>query len=362
MTMTPLADTHTAEPLVSVITIFLDEERFLAEAIESVVAQTYSNWELLLCDDGSTDASAAIAAEWCERYPDRIRCLTHPGRENRGMSATRNLGLAHCRGEYVAFLDGDDVWLREKLERQVAVLRTTPRASAAVTRTLYWHGWTGRDEDVDLDRFSPLVGPANRLVQGAAILRRILRGSVDAICTCSVLIRRDAVMGVGGFEARFRGLFEDQVFFSKLLTDHEVFVMDECLDLYRQHPESCCAVATLDMSGVLAKRTEFLRWLRGWVREHGAPASLRWRIDVELRLHRHPRLVEGRRRARDGFRYTAGCLVGRSFSVARRLLPAALRESLWQRFGGQRREERRLAAASRAAGEDAGHPHQATRS
>src|ERR1700752_2947232 len=94
-------------PLVSAIIIFLNEERFLAEAIGSVIGQSHANWELLLVDDGSTDRSTAIAREHAARMPDRIRYYEHEAHANRGMSAARNLGLDHARGRYIGFLDGD---------------------------------------------------------------------------------------------------------------------------------------------------------------------------------------------------------------------------------------------------------------
>src|SRR5215218_5812117 len=96
-----------SESLVSVIIIFLDAERFIEEAIESVFAQTYDDWELLLVDDGSTDGDTRIALEYAEQNPGRVRYLQHPGHQNRGMSASRNLGIGSARGEYIAFLDAD---------------------------------------------------------------------------------------------------------------------------------------------------------------------------------------------------------------------------------------------------------------
>src|SRR5688572_13258936 len=91
------------KPLVTAITIFLNAERFFEEAIKSVFDQTYDQWELLLVDDGSTDGSTQIARWYAEGFPGKVRLLEHPGHENRGMSASRNLGLEHARGEYVAF-------------------------------------------------------------------------------------------------------------------------------------------------------------------------------------------------------------------------------------------------------------------
>src|SRR5260221_13006285 len=107
-------------PLVSAIIIFLNEERFLAEAVESVLAQSFVDWELLLVDDGSTDGSAALAGSFARKH-HRIRYLRHPDRANHGMSASRNLGLDHARGQFVGFLDADDVWLPNKLSEQLAV-------------------------------------------------------------------------------------------------------------------------------------------------------------------------------------------------------------------------------------------------
>src|SRR5690349_14319499 len=98
-------------PSVSIIVIFLNAVQFIEEAIESVFGQSYDDWELLLVDDGSTDGSAEAAARYAEQWPDKVRYLTHAGRRNRGMSASRNLGIKQARGRYVAFLDADDVWL-----------------------------------------------------------------------------------------------------------------------------------------------------------------------------------------------------------------------------------------------------------
>ena len=84
-------------PKVSVVLIFLNEERFLAEAIDSIRSQTSSDWELLLVDDGSSDRSGEIARECAARAPGRVQCFTHPNGGNRGMSESRNLAIPHPR-------------------------------------------------------------------------------------------------------------------------------------------------------------------------------------------------------------------------------------------------------------------------
>ena len=121
-------------PRVSIVTTFLNPpEGFFREALDSVLAQTFGGWELLLVNDGSGEESGRIADEYAAREP-RIRLLEHENRENRGMGASRNLAFRHARGEYVAFLDADDVWLPAKLGRQIEVLAARPELGIVTTR------------------------------------------------------------------------------------------------------------------------------------------------------------------------------------------------------------------------------------
>ena len=115
-----------AQPLVSVIIAFLNEEKFLKEAVNSVLEQDYANWELLLVDDGSTNNSTAIAKAFAQKFPNRIFYLEHENHANKGVCASRNKGVAAARGELLAFLDADDVWLPGKLTEQVAVFLQYP--------------------------------------------------------------------------------------------------------------------------------------------------------------------------------------------------------------------------------------------
>jgi glycosyltransferase involved in cell wall biosynthesis len=102
-------------PRVSVITPVYNGEKYLDEAIQSVLSQTYEDWELLLIDDGSSDRSVTIAREYTIRHPNKIRYLEHPGHANRGQFSTRILGAEHARASVVAMLDQDDVWDRDYL-------------------------------------------------------------------------------------------------------------------------------------------------------------------------------------------------------------------------------------------------------
>ena len=107
--------------MISVIIPFYNRELYLAEAIESVLNQTYANTELILVDDGSTDKSAEIARS----YPVKYHYQT-----NMGIGAARNTGISLATGDFFAFLDSDDIWTRDKLTKQMAAFETDPNLEA----------------------------------------------------------------------------------------------------------------------------------------------------------------------------------------------------------------------------------------
>ena len=109
------------EDKISIIIPVYNVEKYIAQTVESVRKQTYPEWELLLVDDGSTDGSRRVMEEMLREYPDeRIRILE---KENSGAAKTRNAGLTESRGRYIAYLDADDLWEEEKLEKQLAFMR-----------------------------------------------------------------------------------------------------------------------------------------------------------------------------------------------------------------------------------------------
>jgi teichuronic acid biosynthesis glycosyltransferase TuaG len=114
-----------------VITPAYNASAFIAECIQSVQAQTHSNWELLIVDDKSSDSTREIVESFQSSDP-RVRLI--PNRSNLGVAETRNRAIAEARGQYVTFLDSDDLWLPEKLERQLAFMRTR---GAALSFTAY---------------------------------------------------------------------------------------------------------------------------------------------------------------------------------------------------------------------------------
>jgi glycosyltransferase involved in cell wall biosynthesis len=106
-------------PVISCIVPVFNAERYLRETLDSVMGQTYRPLEIIVADDGSTDATASVVAA----YGDRVRYLLQP---NGGPAAARNLGLRAVSGEFVAFIDQDDLWNPEKLARQMARFQAHP--------------------------------------------------------------------------------------------------------------------------------------------------------------------------------------------------------------------------------------------
>lgn len=277
------------KPLVSTVMIFFNAEKFLAEAIESVFAQTYQNWELLLVDDGSTDGSTKIALRYAEQCPTKVCYLEHNGHRNRGASAARNLGISNAKGEYIAFLDADDVWLPDKLDHQVEILNSQPEAAMLCGATQWWYGWTGNPEDIKRDHIRAISVQADTLFMPPKLLTLFLQNT-NVPCTCSILLRREIIDATGGFEEAFRRVFTDQAFYAKVCLKAPVFVSGDCWDRYRQHPDSCCSVAKRT-KGLHSAELFYLNWLKTYLFAEGIENSELLRALRKRRwLCRHPTL------------------------------------------------------------------------
>jgi len=263
-------------PLVSVVLIFLDEEVFLDEAVQSVLDQTLTDWELILVDDGSTDASTRIARDWATRDP-RICYIDHERHENRGMAASRNLGVANSTAPYLAFMDADDVWIPEKLAEQVDLLDRMPDIAMVNGAMVLWHSW---DPTSALRDTVALTGAVenHRYDPPDAALNIYPLVPVDG-AGVDLMVRRAVFDEVGGFEERFRGMYEDQSFLIKVFLRYSVYISSRPWILYRQHKDSACAATSY--TDYLRIRGDFLDWLRDDVERLGDP-----RVSAALQLAR----------------------------------------------------------------------------
>jgi glycosyltransferase involved in cell wall biosynthesis len=255
--------------LVSVVIPFYNSERFLRETVESVFAQTYSQWELLLVDDGSADASTQIAREYAAKSDGKILYLEHPDHGNRGVASTRNLGAKHGRGEFLAFLDSDDVWLPGKLEHQVHLMSANVEAGLVFGPSEYWYNWGPSLYGAKQNVIEPVIRGGTLYHPPTLLTLSYPIGNAGAPCPSSFLIRRSAFDRVGGFVESFNPetyqLCEDTAFLSKIYLNFPVYVTNKCTDRYRCHPLSIWN-RTKGTSSEVPELRFYFRWLRRYLR------------------------------------------------------------------------------------------------
>jgi glycosyltransferase involved in cell wall biosynthesis len=313
-------------PLVSIIMPFYNTpEEFFHEAIQSVFAQTYSNWELILVDDGSTGPISQLALSWATKYPEKVFYYEQIAHENRGHSAARNLGIRNSKGKYIAFLDADDVWMRQKLEQQVAILEHHPDVGMVYANTKYWFSWTNDPRDARRD-FQPNLGiPPNTIVKPPDLLPLFVNGKAAVPSMNTLLVRGEVIHRCGGFDERFRALYGDQHFYAKVCLFERVFVSGECVDFYRQHAKSTTGRA-YKLNAETAARRFFLQWLEEYMNSNSIAADqvrreLRremWRISLPAWFPNDPALEKTMRWLRKWI-----------LRLEERALPSNLRTRLW---------------------------------
>ncbi len=276
---------------VSIVMIFLNMEEFIQESIESVLSQTYQNWELLLVDDGSTDRSSEIARNYARKYADRIYYLEHEHHQNKGKSTSRNLGISRAQGKYLAFLDADDIFLPLKLENQLACLAAHPTAGMVYGNTLYWYSWQDSSEDTQPD-YLPVLGiQPNTLVKPPSLVKLLLGQGGAVPCICSFLVERELANKVGGFEQTIQQLYEDQVFLAKIFANYQVFVENGYGEKYRQRSDSSwhLSIAT---DRDKAARLIFLTWLASYLQAQNYQDNAIWQaLNGQLWNYQHPILT-----------------------------------------------------------------------
>lgn len=182
--------------LVSIISPTYNHERYVADCIRSVQAQTYANWEMLIINDGSTDKTPEIAAEFAKVDP-RIKIFN---RENIGimrLAEAYNFALDQSRGKYISVLECDDVWERQKLEWQVAALDTNPQHVLAWGRAKW-----GNSDLTKITDISPVAdNPLYNNDPPGSILNLLYKE--NCITALTITVKRSALVEVGGFKQSF---------------------------------------------------------------------------------------------------------------------------------------------------------------
>jgi glycosyltransferase involved in cell wall biosynthesis len=226
--------------LISVIIPVYNGERFLRECVTSVWNQEPCGYdlEIFVIDDCSKDGSLSIAEDLARQSPVPMQILRHPGGENLGVSASRNLGLSHAQGEWVCMLDADDAWEKDKLKTQIEHLKSTPDVGILCS---YGYnidengkpctGWTGGSIAGDYTDVPP---PHD--FKAPYTLDKMIFGCPVVVST--VIVRREIILEVGGFKEGLSLQGEDWLVWSQITARNHIQLLPEPLIRYRVHPES----------------------------------------------------------------------------------------------------------------------------
>jgi glycosyltransferase involved in cell wall biosynthesis len=213
-------------PLISVIMAAKDASNFIDEAIRSIIHQRYTNWELIIVDDGSTDTTRSIADNWAQK-DRRVNVLVHE--KSTGQALARNDAVAKSHGTYLAILDADDVALPQRLEKQVAFLEANPDIALVGSQVeiMDVHGKTIMIKRKPTD---------HRAIHFSLLLQNQFTHS-------SIALRKDAFDTVGGYDNDFL-YAEDYHLYTKLADISGMATIDEVLTRYRMQDKSTTRVSS----------------------------------------------------------------------------------------------------------------------
>ncbi len=267
--------------MISVVIPLYNKEKSIVSTIESVVAQTYKDWELIIINDGSTDNSLVVARERVRELEiERVRVIHQ---DNAGVSAARNRGIMEARGEYIAILDGDDLWDKEYLAEQVKMIYDFSEAAM-------WGINFAETRNGEICR-RLATGLPDGYRNYVKDYFHIQGRSSDLFCSSSVVIRKDVFSEVGMFDERLK-YSEDNDMWWRIIATYPVAFYDRYMVFYRYDAEnralSNSMLLRYDSPFVVDKyqtpqwkqKTEFYIW----VNRHSAQWIARYLFEEKQRL------------------------------------------------------------------------------
>jgi glycosyltransferase involved in cell wall biosynthesis len=213
-------------PLISVVMTSYNHERFISEAIESVLNQTFPNFELIIVDDSSTDRSKEIIKQ-CQQKDSRVKTIFHPS--NKGISTTINDGFSAARGRFVAYTNSDDLWTPEKLEKQICILQQNPDLIVWSDASII---------DANGNETGQLFTQMQKAIQrqkSGFILRELIRSNF--ICGQSTIFETKITRQIK-FDQRLTYL-NDYKFMIDVAKKHHFYFIPKPLVKYRIHGDNC---------------------------------------------------------------------------------------------------------------------------
>jgi glycosyltransferase involved in cell wall biosynthesis len=230
-------------PLVSIITPTYNHERFISDCINSVLNQTYQNWEMIIVDDGSTDNTFRIAEEFA-KGESRIKVFTQKNIGIFRLAETYNFALLQSSGKYIAVLEGDDVWLPEKLEKQIPLLEENEDV------VLSWGRAFSSSVDLSVDyNMDLLINRDEKIITNTPVKSACEDFLyINFIPALTVILRRSTLESIGGFIQNFNLPLVDLPTWQQIALLGKFSFVDEPLGKWRYYPTQATKTYTVEIT------------------------------------------------------------------------------------------------------------------
>lgn len=230
-------------PRVSVVVPLFNAAKTITRTLESIFSAGYENLEVVVVDDGSQDASVEVVESYQSLHTDQqLALIHHPRRQNRGASASRNLGVEYATGKYVAFLDADDLYLSNRFQSSVRLMEDRPDLGAVFGTFLYEiAGQEGESQvrDITADLVAAVESQTLVSPEEESFLLQLLKGKAG-LHTSTITIRKEVFFRAGGFPHFSYG--EDHALWLRIFATCRVARVDDSpLSVYRIHQDSLCS-------------------------------------------------------------------------------------------------------------------------
>ena len=244
---------------VSVIIPVYNAEKYIGQTLESVLRQTFQDYEIIIINDGSTDDSYSIAKTYQQRNENIIKIFGHKGESNRGVAVSRNLGIKKSHGRFIAFLDADDQWFPHKLRRQVDVMKSDPSLGMCYTKA-----------DIIRDIFNPKSFPGLNSLgdplpeKKIEVVKSLMTGKIK-LAFSSVMVRASVVKKIRGFSEKLAFQSEDREMLVRLCAEYNGAFIQEVLCQYRFHEENYTSKVINEeifYAVILNMQVNNFKWLR----------------------------------------------------------------------------------------------------
>lgn len=290
-------------PIVSILTPTFQHRTYIVDCLEKAIGQTEPRWEQIVVDDGSTDGTGEIVHDYAD---PRIRYIRQEHRGLEHLAETYNVALRLARGEFVAVLEGDDFWPRDKLEKQLAALRASDAVAVWGAAIVTDAAGTPLRRMPTHDYLARLARPTR-----AQMVRSLLRG--NRVPACTVMCRRDALLAIGGFHQPAGIPTADFATWLELCRVGRFEALDTVLGCYRHHGEQTSVRLKRELAEALGWGVSFVESLS---------AAERATLDISIA---EAQQIEARNRAAADFAAGREALRNGATAPGKRLLRSALR-------------------------------------